>query len=290
MISEFSPNSVKLLNILGEGSFGKVHKARLVANGVVKFVAVKTWYSKDLDTVVREAKVLVRMNHPNIVGMIGIVRSRTPRLILEYLAGGSLLEDLEHYANNRKQRAVWAYGIAKGMRYLHHELRPYRRHQDLAARNCLLAADRTTIKLADIGVWDAGYQNHYFAPDSGNYMYDRDGDYFNRPAPVRWMAPECVPYNSDPLFTRKNDVWAYGIVLFEIWTGGELPFEDIANSQVLRAVYFGTNPVCYRGGIDAPGHVQDLMDDCMAQDKDDRPNFKVIVEHWETFGRRVMQG
>lgn len=150
----------------------------------------------------REAKVLVRMNHPNVVGMIGIVRSRAPRLILEYLAGGSLLEDLENYTNNRvrkrfngvvltvlrtmfpiflqRQRAVWAYGIAKGMRYLHHELRPYRRHQDLAARNCLLAADRTTIKLADIGVWDAGYENHYFAPDSGNYMYDRDGDYFNR--------------------------------------------------------------------------------------------------------------
>lgn len=80
----------------------------------------------------------------------------------------------------QKQRAVWAYGIAKGMKYLHHELRPYRRHQDLAARNCLLGADRTTIKLADIGVWDAGYDNHYFAPDSGNYMYDRDGDYFNR--------------------------------------------------------------------------------------------------------------
>lgn len=77
-----------------------------MANGVDKFVAVKTWHSKDLDTVVREAKVLVRMNHPNIVGLIGIVRSRNPRLILEYLAGGSLLEDLENYANNRVRKRI----------------------------------------------------------------------------------------------------------------------------------------------------------------------------------------
>lgn len=69
-----------------------------------RFVAVKTWHSKDLDTVVSEAKVLVRMNHPNVVGLIGIVRSRNPRLILEYLAGGSLLEDLEKYSNNRVRK------------------------------------------------------------------------------------------------------------------------------------------------------------------------------------------
>jgi serine/threonine protein kinase len=51
------------------------------------------------------------------------------------------------------------------------------------------------------------------------------------------MPPENVPdpYSvepSSPQFTRKGDVWAFGVVLFEIWTNGKLPYEKHEDARV----------------------------------------------------------
>jgi serine/threonine protein kinase len=48
------------------------------------------------------------------------------------------------------------------------------------------------------------------------------------------MPPENVPdSSSSPQFTRKGDVWAYGVVLFEIWSKGRLPYEDQDDNEVI---------------------------------------------------------
>ena len=48
--------------------------------------------------------------------------------------------------------------------------------------------------------------------------------------PVRWMSPESVKYGR---FTSQSDVWAYGVVLWEIFSYGKQPYYGHANEEVM---------------------------------------------------------
>ena len=47
--------------------------------------------------------------------------------------------------------------------------------------------------------------------------------------PVKWMPPEAF---HDGLFTSKTDVWSYGILLWEIFTLGRVPYPGKSNEEV----------------------------------------------------------
>ncbi len=49
--------------------------------------------------------------------------------------------------------------------------------------------------------------------------------------PVKWTAPEALHYKK---YSTASDVWAYGCVLYEIWSLGHKPFEGITNQEVYR--------------------------------------------------------
>ena len=50
--------------------------------------------------------------------------------------------------------------------------------------------------------------------------------------PVRWMSPESVKYGR---FTAESDVWAYGVVLWEIFSFGKQPYYGHGNEEVCQA-------------------------------------------------------
>ena len=89
----------------------------------------------------------------------------------------------------------------------------------MCVRNCSTAAICIyiyTLQLADFGM-----------------SHDMDEDYYYKPKggmiPVKWTAPEAVLYRK---YTTKSDVWSYGMVMFEIWSLGHKPFEDISVDEV----------------------------------------------------------
>ena len=51
----------------------------------------------------------------------------------------------------------------------------------------------------------------------------------NTVIPVKWTAPEAITFHK---YTAASDVWSYGCLLYEIWTIGEDPYDDIPNFEV----------------------------------------------------------
>ena len=79
-------------------------------------------------------------------------------------------------------------------------------HGDLACRTILLAADNV-VKICDFGLArDVTYAQDYYRMNGKDWL------------PVRWMSPESL---RDSVFSSASDVWAYGVVLWEMVTLAE---------------------------------------------------------------------
>ncbi|XP_065073903.1 vascular endothelial growth factor receptor 1 isoform X9 [Ochlerotatus camptorhynchus] len=147
----------------------------------------------------------------------------------------------------------WASQVASGMEYL-----ASRKvlHGDLAARNILLCDDNV-VKICDFGLARSMYKSE---------NYKKKGE---APLPFKWLALECI---SDNVFGTYSDVWAYGIVLWEFFSLGRVPYPGMeANQELYNKLRDG-----YR--MDKPQYanqdIYDIMLNCWNVKPDSRPSFK----------------
>ena len=195
---------MQLLEELGSGQFGVVRhgKWRSRTDVAVKLMKEGTMSEEDF---IDEAKVMTRLQHPNLVKLYGLcIEHRPICIVAEYLKHGSLLSFLRKNDSKLNCNIVsskislillnMCSQVCSAMAYL--EARNYI-HRDLAARNCLVGHGGV-VKVADFGLARYVIDDEYTS--SGGTKF-----------PIRWAPPEVLWYTR---FSSKSDVWAYGILMW----------------------------------------------------------------------------
>uniref|UniRef100_A0A8C6U6K6 Tyrosine-protein kinase receptor n=1 Tax=Neogobius melanostomus TaxID=47308 RepID=A0A8C6U6K6_9GOBI len=257
---------------LGQGSFGMVYEG--LAKGVVKdepetCVAIKTVNEsasmRERIEFLNEASVMKEFNCHHVVRLLGVVSQGQPTLvIMELMTRGDLKSYLRSLRPKEwsslslpplKKMLQMAGQIADGMAYLNANKFV---HRDLAARNCMVAED-FTVKIGDFGMTRDIYETDYYRKGGKGLL------------PVRWMSPESL---KDGVFTTYSDVWSFGVVLWEVATLAEQPYQGLSNEQVLRFVMEG-------GLLEKPQNCPDmlfeLMQRCWQYNPKMRPSFVDII-------------
>lgn len=238
----------------------------------------------------REATLMKQFRHPNLVQLLGVCTATKPyMMILEFLTGGSLDQWLP--ANGPMLLKPTAsklvhllHQVALGMTELG---KASIVHRDLAARNVLID-EKLHVKVADYGL---------------SRDVDEDKNYYRihteRPIPLRWTAPEAVTVLK---FTSASDVFAFGVLAFEIFTFGCFPFDAIADDSQYLELLTGTiggqkvetqlealhrplalqiKAVLVKHGVQAgapPPLISTLLEDCLYRDPLQRPTFAELVQ------------
>lgn len=259
---QYKMEDIQLKGCIGTGSYGEVYRAVVKGQVVaVKKLHVRNLKAEQVDAFCKEASLMCQLVHPNIVGFIGAITEPSNLCIItQYCARGSLADLLleESIPMDFALKLKFCRDAARGMLYLHNS-NPIILHRDLKSDNLLVAHD-WTIKVADFGLT--------------RFLSEKRA--MTQVGTPMWMAPEIIMGRK---YTEKADVYAFGIILWEILTRLE-PYEDKEPMQiVVEVVNDDLRP-------DIPPEYKDnplvpLMKDCWHTDPGQRPTFRVVLERIE---------
>ena len=106
--------------------------------------------------------------------------------------------------------------------------------------------------------------------DQRSDEYCRIRSHKNTPVPVRWLAPESICHNK---FSVYSDIWAYGVLLWEIFSFGARPYAELSNVQVVKSILEGEMLSCPEN---CPEMTYSLMQRCWNTMPSKRPWFHVV--------------
>nr|XP_048707150.1 tyrosine-protein kinase transmembrane receptor ROR2 isoform X2 [Caretta caretta] len=286
-LKEINLSTVRFMEELGEERFGKVYKGHLFGTTPgeqTQAIAIKTLKDKAelalREEFKHEAMMRSRLQHPNIVCLLGIVTKEQPiSMIFSYCSHSDLHEflvmrsphsdvgstDDDKTVKSALEPADFFHivtQVAAGMEYLssHHIV-----HKDLATRN-ILVFDKLNVKISDLGLFREVYSADYFKL-MGNSLL-----------PIRWMSPEAIMYGK---FSVDSDIWSYGVVLWEVFSYGLQPYCGYSNQDVIEMI---RNRQVLPCPDDCPTWIYTLMLECWNEFPNRRPRFKDIHNRLRTWG------
>ncbi|XP_004688580.1 PREDICTED: Abelson tyrosine-protein kinase 2 isoform X4 [Condylura cristata] len=260
---EMERTDITMKHKLGGGQYGEVYVG--VWKKYSLTVAVKTLKedTMEVEEFLKEAAVMKEIKHPNLVQLLGVCTLEPPfYIVTEYMPYGNLLDYLRECNREEVTAVVLLYmatQISSAMEYL--EKKNFI-HRDLAARNCLVGENHV-VKVADFGLSRLMTGDTYTAHAGAKF-------------PIKWTAPESLAYNT---FSIKSDVWAFGVLLWEIATYGMSPYPGIDLSQVYDLLEKGYRMEQPEG---CPPKVYELMRACWKWSPADRPSFSETHQAFET--------
>ena len=248
----------RVVSKLGEGGMGAVYRAtdtRLNRDVAIKVLPPA--FREDaarMQRFEREAQVLASLNHPNIAAIYGIEQGA---IVMELVEGADLkgplpVETAIHYA--RQIAAALDSAHEKGIV-----------HRDLKPANIKVTAE-DTVKLLDFGLAkateasaaSAGPGSPTFSPTLSLQM-TQAGMILGTAA---YMSPEQA--RGKPV-DKRADIWAFGVVLYEMLTGAPLFGEVETVSDALASV-IKSEPDWSALPADTPRHIRRLLERCLRKD------------------------
>ncbi|PRP89114.1 putative leucine-rich repeat receptor-like protein kinase [Planoprotostelium fungivorum] len=238
-LTDLMLSDVTVDRVIASGHFGQVYKGNWNETVVAMKSLKKTEQSDDVKW--REEIILLkRLNHPNVVRLLGVaVHEEQLMMVMEYVSFGSL--DTSDLTDNDLVR--WCFDIVKGMIYLQSKGII---HRDLAARNVLVDSSKQ-LKISDFGMSRQTEEMTYESTEKA--------------MPFRWCAPEMIHYK---ISSHESDVWSFAVLAWEIFTLGRIPYWELSsNADVIEFV------VEKKGMLDQPHR-------CWRYDSKSRIDFRGI--------------
>jgi serine/threonine protein kinase len=258
----------RLGKFLGRGATASVWEGMHETSGLAVAVKVFDQGSRDKRQAAREAKVLEKIKHLNIIEVFEVIETPTYASVVSELVRG---ESLRHFCQRQPSRRLdedlarkLYYQVCDAVRHCHDQCIV---HRDLKLENVLLDSSGENVKLIDFG----------FACQVGTNCTKLKA-FCGTPS---YMAPEIV--RGEPYSGFSVDIWALGVVLFGLLVGA-LPFAGKNELQLYSRIRRGTFSVPEAIGERASRLIKAIL----RPDAAARPSATQLVQHtWVAGGANL---
>ncbi|XP_031429487.1 fibroblast growth factor receptor homolog 1 isoform X2 [Clupea harengus] len=266
-------SDLNLLQLIKAGKEGVFYKAKMTRGTCKGHSAITCKISKEGVTpkqVEMEASIMRKLlYHKNVLQLLDWNSVEEPYvLIMEFVSYGTMRNFLQTQRDRlvsdpelQSLFTIASYHIALAMEHIRSKMIV---HCDLALRNIMVSRFPWEVKVAEFGL----------ARDLTRMRSRRSTHKKQRKerVPLRWYPPE---YFRNSYYSFKGDVWAFGIVLWEMQTFGTLPYPNLETSE--EVVY----QICAGHRNNGPDscreEIQQIMKDCWREPYTSRPSFTDIV-------------
>ena len=252
----------RVIERVGEGGMGVVYRARdtqLHRDVALKFMVHAGVNPHTADGLLREARALAALNHPNILTIHDIGETGSvPFLVLEWVGGGSMAGSrVGPISTDEFMRVALPVADALAAAHAHGIV-----HRDVKPGNVLVCEDGR-VKLADFGLAK---------------IHDPDADATRTSAvmgTIAYMSPEQASGNDAG---PASDVFSFGVLAYELLTG-TAPFRGDNPGGMIAAILAGRHTPIQHTGITVPGALAAVVERCLRRHPDERYPDGTVLAH-----------